>query len=263
MGWKVGKENNQIQCSLCKSPTVYLEPIPRQKIELLMEEYKNQEWLGYLVGRISEKEKIFVEDLVIPPHKEAYSASAEALPFYIPDKCVGVIHSHHTLGAFHSSTDQAYIDRNFPVSITVARREQALEFDAVSYQITPCGKAMTGKSTIKYVQLPLLFDGKTFLEEAKRNIDKGKRVFIYPQLTKYSLEDNYIPARFRLSQGEHRRNNIVDENEAILAQKELEALIAQWEADAWWMSEGGYVEPLGEDEVDIISEQWFEEIIRD
>ena len=177
--WKVDKEQESaIQCSLIKSPTVYIEPIPRQKIQLLMSEYTHQEWLAYLKGRISEKDNIFVEDILVPPHAEASGGSAEAEPFHIPKDCVGIIHSHHGMGAFHSGTDQSYVDKNFPVSITVARGNGDLTFDAVSYTQTPCGKGTTLKSSVKYVQPQLPFDKDTFLKESKKNIDKGKRVYV-------------------------------------------------------------------------------------
>lgn len=174
--WKVGKDQEPtIQCSLVRAPAVYLEPIPRSKIQFLMKEYPNQEWLAYMTGRISEKENIFVEDISVPPHKEASGASAEAEPFHIPENCVGFIHSHHTMGAFHSATDQAFVDKNYPVSITVARKDDSLTFDAVSYQETPCGKGITLKSSVKYVQPEPLFDKDSFLKGAKKNIDKGKK----------------------------------------------------------------------------------------
>lgn len=179
-GWRVKKEHEEaIQCSFIKSPVIYIELAPRRKIELLMEKYTYQEWLGYLVGRLTDKENFFVEDLVIPPHAFAYGASAEAEPFHIPDRCVGIIHSHHSMGAFHSVTDQDHVDKNFPVSITVARggQGQGLVYDAVSYQTTPCGKSTTSKGVVKYVAPPPPFDTEVFLKDAEKNIDKGKRIY--------------------------------------------------------------------------------------
>lgn len=181
-GWKVKKENDcdSIQCSLLKNPIVYLEPSVRQKIELLMKEYPHQEWLGYLVGRVSEKENFFVEDLSIPPHKEALGASAEAEPFHIPDNCIGVIHSHNSMGAFHSGTDQSYVDKNFLVSVVVAKKYgQEIEYDTISYQTTACGKGTTIKCPVKYVLPKPEFDTEEFLEQAKANVDKGKKVYTY------------------------------------------------------------------------------------
>lgn len=205
MSWKVKNGVEHIECSLCKSPDIYLEVAPRQKIELLMEAYPSQEWLGYLKGRISEKKNVFVEDLEIPPHKEANGASAEAEPFHIPKDCVGIIHSHHSMGAFHSGTDQTYVDKNFPVSITVARRTGQLEFDAVSYTVTLCGKATTGKSTVKYVQPKPLFDTEVWLSEAKGNIDKGKRVTTIVSSSGYYLDGKFVSQDPEYWQGEYNK----------------------------------------------------------
>lgn len=192
--WRVKKEVEEaITCSLIKSPIVFIEPIPRNKIELLMGKYPHQEWLGYLVGRISEKENYFVEDLSIPPHKEVSGASAEAEPFHIPDKCVGIIHSHNTMGAFHSAIDRDYVDKNFPVSITVSKRNAALEFDAVSYQETPCGKGTTLKGQVKYVQPKPVFDTETFMKEAVANIDKGKRTYAIVRYQGATIAKTYTP----------------------------------------------------------------------
>lgn len=222
--WKVKRESdNHIQCSLIKSPVIYLEPMPRQKIEFLMEEYPHQEWLAYLVGRISEKENFFVEELSIPPHKEVSGASAEAEPFHIPENCVGIIHSHHSMGAFHSAIDQDYVDKNFPVSITVSKRTQTLEFDAISYQITPCGKGTTGKCSVKYVQPPPLFDKKEFLKEAKANIDKGKRVvYIHQPQLGAGQGHSLIPLGKEYSDY---TDYVVDDEGHVLSKRELDDIM--------------------------------------
>jgi hypothetical protein len=190
MAWKVNNNNgsrvNQIQCSLCQVPIIYIEQVPKQKIELLMDSYPHQEWASYLVGYISEKGNIFVEDLVIPPHAYASGGAAEIdrpdynketgkYNFHIPDKCVGFLHSHNSMGAFHSGTDDAHVDKNYPVSITVAKHPTSsnIDYDCVSFALTPCGKATTGKPVVKYVAPKPLFDTVTWLADAKSAIDKG------------------------------------------------------------------------------------------
>ena len=183
-GWKVpdDKKEGHVNCSLTPKPDIFIEPIPKDKIDILMEEYSHQEWLGYLVGRIAETGNFFVEDIVIPPHAEASGASAEAEPFNIPENCIGIIHSHHGMGAFHSGTDRSYVDKNFPTSITVALKSGDLEFDAVSYQVTPCDRRTTNDCDVRFVSPPPLFDEEKWLGEAKDNIKKGEnnRVYFYP-----------------------------------------------------------------------------------
>jgi len=168
------KIEEEVTCSLVGKPDIYLEVTARQKIFALMEEYNHREWLAYLVGKKSEQGNFFVEDIVVPPHKESYYASAEAEPFNIPTGCIGVIHSHHSMGAFHSGTDQTYVDRNFPVSITVSNQNSNITYDAVSIQTTPCGKVVSLKGTVKYVQPKPTFDEDEWMKKAKENIDKGK-----------------------------------------------------------------------------------------
>lgn len=227
-GWRVKRENNNsITCSLIKTPTVFIESVPRHKMLLLMEKYPHQEWLGYMVGRVSESENFFIEDLVIPPHAEASSGSAEAEPFHIPDNCVGIVHSHHSMGAFHSGTDQSYVDKNFPVSITVAKKgDQAMEFDAVSYQVTPCGKGTTTKVSVKYVQPEPTFDTGAFLEEAAANVDKGKRKYT-PVVVKFG-QQGYLPYQ---GNGEGQFTN---EHGVVMSKKELEEYLGDTYEGGWY-----------------------------
>lgn len=225
IGWKVKKEEACVQCSLISEPTIFIEQIPRHKIELLMTKYPSQEWLGYLVGKQSEKGNYFVEDLVIPPHKEAYGACAEAEPFYIPDKCIGVIHSHHSMGAFHSQTDKDYVDKNFPVSITVAKQGN-ISYDAVSYQTTECGRETTSKGTVKYVAPAPSFDTTTFMKEAVGNIDKGKKVYgvqiHYPATTPRLLGRGTGTWEEDLPYSGH-KDYVLDDKGHPMSQKELAA----------------------------------------
>lgn len=172
--WKVDRDDiSGLECSLVQTKIIYIEPVPRQKIEYLMSEYRHQEWMGYMVGEI-QGNKVYMQELSIPIHAFASGGMAEAVPFSEPDNCVGVIHSHHSMGAFHSGTDQEYVDKNYPVSVTVAcRTGSKLEFDATCYLRTPCGKGTTKKCDVKYVMSEPLFDRGIFLNEAKRNITQG------------------------------------------------------------------------------------------
>jgi hypothetical protein len=175
--WKVKDKEPAVTCSLVGTDLkVYIEAVPRRKIELLMKEYPNQEWMSYMVGQVTERGTIWVTDLIIPPHKEARAASAEAEPLCAPKECLGVLHSHHHMGAFHSGTDQSYVDKNYPVSITVAfdKKSDALEYDVVSYGKTPCGRETIVKGTVIYIKPEPLFDEKAWLKESKGNVDKGK-----------------------------------------------------------------------------------------
>ena len=176
-GWKVkgSKEQELVTCSLVKDFELFIEPVPRQKIELLMRKYTNREWLGYIVG-VERTGTYFMEDLIIPPHKLSSGAMAEAEPFNTPEKCIGFIHSHHSMGAFHSSVDDDYVDRNYPISVTVSMNGNKLDFSLVSFTKTPCGKTVKIKGVVRYVRPEPLFNEDEWLKESCINIDKGKEI---------------------------------------------------------------------------------------
>ena len=175
------RKEEEITCSLVKAPNIYLELTARHKLDILMDEYRSREWIGYLVGEIAKKtEDFFIEDIAVPPHKESVYASAEAEPFNIPDRCVGVIHSHHSMGAFHSATDKGHVDKNFPVSIVVARgTDGELTFNTTCVKDTPCGKTLSLDGEVHYLQPEPDFNAEAWLKEVKKNIDLGEGKYTY------------------------------------------------------------------------------------
>jgi Prokaryotic homologs of the JAB domain len=172
--WKTNPpEEECVTCSLASGFTIYLEYDPQVKIELLMEEYPHKEWIGYLIGELKD-DKIFVTDMIIPPHEEAYAASATAEPFHQPDNCIGIIHSHNSMGAFHSGTDKEYVDSNYTISVTVASKDN-LEFDAIAVRETPCGKRVRVKCEVVYVNPAPSFDEEKWLKEASENVEASSK----------------------------------------------------------------------------------------
>ena len=168
----------KVTCSLIGKPDIFFSLRVKYKIKLLMKEFTTKEWIGYLVGEETKEGDYLMEDLVIPPHEEASYSSATAVPFNIPDGCIGVIHSHHVMRAFHSGTDESHVDRNFPVSITVAKgTEDKLEYSAVSGKTTDCGKYVVVEAEVKYLSPEPDFDEGEWLKAAKENVDKGTKVY--------------------------------------------------------------------------------------
>lgn len=222
--WSVKrKPDDGVQCSLCKAPTIYVEPKPRAKIGMLMSEYPSTEWIGYLVGK-EHSGNYFVEDLSIPPHEESSGGSCLAEPFHIPKVgCIGVIHSHHRMGAFHSGQDDHTVDRNFEVSITVAKKGTELEWDAISHVTTQCGKHSLLHCPVKDVQPKPEFDRDEFLRDAKANIEKGRK--LYSQLNSWTqdktLQSPFIPIRYRIPGLE---DTVVDSSGRVLSKAELDVL---------------------------------------
>ena len=224
-GWKI-KQRPVITCSMIKEPDVYLERKVIDKINLLMNEYPHQEWLGYLVGDTTEEDNFLVEDLIIPPHASAVGGSAEAEPFHIPERCVGLIHSHHSMGAFHSGTDQTHVDRNYPLSITVAKKQgNSLEYDTISCKRTECNKDAVIKGHIKYVSPKPEFDTTEWLETAKSNIDKGKKAAVYQGGYYYSRDDFYNDRDMPPMKGQqqfkiYNELRVIDEEDEVLEGKD-------------------------------------------
>lgn len=224
MWGKPSQVSEELKCSLVKSPVTFIEALARQKIRALMDEYPHQEWLAYLVGRISEKENIFVEDINVPPHADVGGASAEAEPFHIPKNCVGIIHSHHSMGAFHSPTDKDYVDKNFPVSITVAfNGSHNLTYDAVSFGKTPCGRDITVKSVVKYVQPPPIFPKEEWLKRVKANIDMGRKGYAVALPIFYG-DNPYVPFRYRVDELAS-AHQVIGSDGRVLTQEEVRDII--------------------------------------
>ena len=167
-----------ITCGLVCSdnPTVYFDVEAVQKIEAMMEEYPHSEWLGYLVGYETQRHNFIVDDLVIPPHKDVSTGGVEVETGHHPQNCVGVIHSHHSMGAFHSTTDDDHVDRNYPISVTVAGDSEDLGFDIVSIRKTPCGRISSVKCKEAFLDPPLQFNKEEWMKEAKANVAKGENV---------------------------------------------------------------------------------------
>ena len=132
------------------------------------------------------------------------------------------------MGAFHSGTDQDYVDKNFPVSITVAKKGQGgLEFDAVSHQTTQCGKGTTGKGTVKYVAPTPTFDTEAFMKEAEDNIDKGKRPLYLP-----SAEVHRRAVVYRDYGMGYQNEGYINTDGSVMSEKEYQRHIKEiWEDD--------------------------------
>lgn len=252
MPWDSGlKKEKNVQCSFLQPPKVYVQPMVKDKIELLMGEYPNQEWLGYLVGFLepanliesddaSTTDEILIEDIVIPPHSHATYGSAEAVPFNKPEDTIGIIHSHHKMGASHSGIDDDYIDWNYPISITVGFKGNEITVDAVCTMYTRCGAFTLVKADLVIVKPPPAFDEEAFILQAKANIEQGKTAaqaemeqhfpicggqppFGYPY--GYGYMGDYIPIGHRI-EGIEGQAYIDSETGEIFSKQEVDEAIA-------------------------------------
>lgn len=173
--WEIKRDNhNGLECSLAPMKEVYLSQKVQAKIRLLLDHYPADEWLGHLTGKV-EEDRVLVEDMVIPEHLHTSGAMVEVDSRSTPANCVGVLHSHNRMGAFHSGTDKEYIDSSYPVSITVAGMSNHVTYSTLNTVYTPCGKYRTGEAVLHLVPPRPSFDEEGFLKEAVQKIDKGKQ----------------------------------------------------------------------------------------
>lgn len=156
---------------------VVFEPMADQKIKILQKSYPRLEWLAYLVGKVDHAEhRVTVEDLVIP--RQTVSAAQVNSVEYSWDEglpIIGVIHSHHTMGAFFSGTDDAYINQNHDVSIVVSTNPNSPIKGQVRMKI-PCGSYVLAEDVTFSVGNPVVVDEKAF------RADFGAKIgtFTYP-----------------------------------------------------------------------------------
>lgn len=130
-------------CSHMEKPTyqVYFDKLADEKIKKLQDYFPSLEWLAYLVGKVDhEASTIVVEDLVIPDKQQVTGVNVNTVEYSWNEgkAIIGVIHSHHSMGAFFSGTDDAYINQNHDVSIVVSTSPQRPVLGQVRLK-APCG----------------------------------------------------------------------------------------------------------------------------
>lgn len=101
----------------------------------------NIEWIVLLNGTRSEDGyEVNVERFSVPEQTRS-GAHADMKELDLDDDVVGVMHSHHTMGAFFSKTDEDELNPRFGSSIVVAVAENNLGFKykAAGKVVLPCG----------------------------------------------------------------------------------------------------------------------------
>jgi proteasome lid subunit RPN8/RPN11 len=90
--------------------------------------HEPDEWLAVLLGeRTEEGLHVTIEEVYVPRRqKRSHGACSteEPLPPFVTDNLVGVVHSHHTMGAFFSSIDTGKngLNQRFPSSIVLSSK---------------------------------------------------------------------------------------------------------------------------------------------
>lgn len=173
-------------CDKMKAPQYHIEfcLLARQKINKLKAYYPRLEWLAYLVGVVDrENNKVTVEDLVIPDSQQVTTASVYNVEYgwgVLPDgkQIIGVIHSHHAMGAFFSGTDDAYINQNHDVSIVVATAKGREIKSQVRVKV-PCGSYILAEDITYSVKYPQVLDEDAFEAEFKDKIKTYTPIVTY------------------------------------------------------------------------------------
>ena len=84
--------------------------------------YDRDEWMALLIGTRSENGlEIQVDSLRIPLQERSHAACSLVRQEPLTPDVVGVVHSHHTMRAFFSTTDDETLNTRFPMSLVVAQ----------------------------------------------------------------------------------------------------------------------------------------------
>lgn len=166
---------------------IYIEPLADQKIKKLQSYYKSLEWLMYLVGTVDhEAHTVTVTDLVLPDSQQVTGVSVYNVEYDWPvledgKSICGVIHSHHSMGAFFSGTDDAYINQNHDVSIVVATNPNSPIKGQVRTK-TPCNAYVLSENVTFSIKYPQVLDEEEFEKQFTAKIKTYTPVvYTYPQ----------------------------------------------------------------------------------
>lgn len=168
-----------------KNVNVFMNKESRTKAMLYMKWAGAREWLAYLIGEKKE-DGYYISDLYLPDQR----TSATLVDKVVADKynkmtVVGVIHSHHDMGAgdadnpSFSGHDRAFINGNHNLSLLAGNKVGGgFQIVGIARSQTPCGSMVTVKADVKAMvevdtvedALKNEFMGKVF--DNKTNIHK-------------------------------------------------------------------------------------------
>jgi len=172
------------ECSKApESVKVKIHRLVSEKISILMDLFPTTEWLGYLTG-MNENDIIIVNDILIPT-QTASSGSVTNIDFSVPNgiSIIGVIHSHHGIGAFFSGTDNEWINQNHNLSIVVSKDKM---LGQVRWK-TPCNGLKIINADIS-IDFGLNWDREGFIKNTKELITQPVNNFI----RWYDMEEHKI-----------------------------------------------------------------------
>jgi hypothetical protein len=167
--WEV-KIDCVTECSKAPSEiTVWMMPLVKEQIEALMTEYKNIEWLAYLIGNWVDDKTPVVKELFIPEQKVSSAAVNDInCPEHNEINVIGVVHSHHNMHHKFSQIDDDWINQNHNISLVVSHTGMEGQ---VRWK-TPCGSLKTVEAKTK-LWYDVEFDKEDFIKKAKEKIKEN------------------------------------------------------------------------------------------
>lgn len=113
------------------------------------------EWMVLLHGTRSEDGyEVKVDRFTVPLQYRDGTEVELAQDITLPADCVGVMHSHHSMGAFFSSTDRNELNPRFPSSIVVA-----IAYNNLGFNFEICGKVKLPCGALGMVDFDLVVEG--------------------------------------------------------------------------------------------------------
>ena len=111
--------------------------------------HDDEEWLAFFTGtRSADGLTVNITGLLVPEQTRAYTSCETVNKEDLPPSVVGVVHSHHRMGAFFSGTDDKELNPRFPISIVVAQPKDnasaeaqllGFEYKGEGRAALPCG----------------------------------------------------------------------------------------------------------------------------
>src|SRR5687767_10262531 len=134
------------------------------------------EWAVFLNGTRSADGFVVNVDRLTVPSQIRGGADVDIPEQTIADDVVGVMHSHHHMGAFFSGTDERSLNPRFPSSVVVAIANNNLGFayKAEGKVVLPCGSIGRVEFRVGVRDV-----GKRFMPEVVHDSDPIKVYYTY------------------------------------------------------------------------------------
>lgn len=126
---------------------VIIPPILLAELVGTLDREAGEEWLVLLHGKREEGGLTYrVERITVPPEQKRHSSEVELPDMVEESDLIGVLHSHHSMGAFFSGTDKTKLNPKYDLSIVISSRLEKDEHKVLGFSYEaeggvklPCG----------------------------------------------------------------------------------------------------------------------------